>query len=188
MRFSWLVRNPDKSEFEKYERAIFARMNALVRNLDDPSRLHYEQVIGRPLPAWATEQLSKDQKAYLDAWGSLDLKTMAVKRDAFPPLAQTVLAQESLAHWYTSIYAQFSSVTHYDRYSMGMLGLHPAPDGTLVLAAEPHWPSMLTLQNAYFDIIQCFEAAFSYHTEAAATIFEALLSEWLGISKRVTPR
>jgi hypothetical protein len=187
VRFSWLVRNPDKTEFHKYERAIFAKINSIVQSIDDHTRKHYEDLMG-PTPPWAAERMTKDQRAYLDAWGTLDLKSMATKRDAFPPLAETVLAKESLAHWYNSIYAQFSSVAHYDRYSMEMLHLYPAPNGQLVLAAQPHWPSMLTLQNTYFDIIQCFEAAFLYHTEAAATIFEWLLTEWLAISKQVTPR
>ena len=70
---------------------------------------------------------------------------MAAKRDALPPFSDSVLAKESLLHWYESIYSQFSSVSHYDRYSIELLGIQPAPDGTLVLAALPHWPKLPSL-------------------------------------------
>ena len=50
--------------------------------------------------------------------------------------------------WYESIYSQFSSVSHYDRYSIELLGIQPAPDGTLVLAAQPHWPKLPSMAAA----------------------------------------
>jgi hypothetical protein len=187
VRFSWLVRNPDQTEFHKYERAMFAKMNSLLRNINPETRKHYEELMGS-LPAWATETFSKEQRSYFDAWGTLDLRSMAAKRDAFPPIADTILAKESLGHWYESIYAQFSSVSHYDRYSIELLGLHKAPSGSLVLAAEPHWPSILTLQNTLFDIVQCFEAIQICYKHDAAKTFEALLAEWLAISKKLLPR
>jgi hypothetical protein len=188
VRFSWLVRNPDPTEFHKYDRAKFAKMNSLIRNMGPETRKHYEELTGKPLPAWTTETLSKDDKSFLDAWNTLDLRSMATKRDEFPPLADTVLSKERLSHCYDSIYGQFSSVAHYDRYSIELLGLQKAPDGTLVLAAQPHWPAMLTLKNTYFDIIQCFEAAHVCHKLDAAMLFEALLAEWIAVSKKMIPR
>lgn len=47
-------------------------------------------------------------------------------------------------------------------YSMSILGLHKSPDGQLVLAADPGFPSMINLHNALFDLIQCFEASRSF--------------------------
>ena len=187
VRFSWLVRNPDQTEFAKYERAIFAKMNSILKNVGTETLKHYEELMGPP-PAWATETMTKEQRAYLDAWGTLDLKSMATKRDAFPPIADTVLAKENLAHWYNSIYAQFSSVSHYDRYSIELLGLHKASDGSLVLSTQPHWPSLLTLQNTYFDIVQCFEAAQIAHKQDASAKFEAFLAEWISVSNKMLPR
>jgi hypothetical protein len=184
VRFSWLVRNPDQTEFDKYERAIFAKINSLIRNVNPETRRHFAETRGSP-PPWATEALTKEQRAFLDAWGTLDLKSMAKKRDAFPPLAGTALAREGLAHSYERIYAQFSSVTHYDRYSIELLGIQQAPDGTGVLVAQPHWPGLLILQSTYFDIIQCFEATQVCHKQNAATQFEALLAEWIAASKRM---
>jgi hypothetical protein len=186
VRFSWLVRSGE-DEFHKYERAIFAKMNSLVRSLGVETKKHYAELVGE-LPDWATETPTKEERAYLDAWGTLDLRSMATKRDALPPLAEKTVAKESLAHWYESIYSQFSSVSHYDRYSIEILGLHPAPDGRLVLAAQPHWPGLLILQNCYFDIIQCFEAAHVCHKQNAASTFELFLAEWLSLSKVLLPR
>jgi hypothetical protein len=185
IRFSWLVRNPDQEEFAKYQRAMVAKINSIVRNLDAETIKHFEELLG-PTPAWATEALSKEERAFLDAWNMLDLKSMATKRDAFPPLADTLLAKDKLANSYEAIYRQFSSVSHYDRYSIELLGLQKAPDGSFVLAAKPHWPALLVLQNAHFDIIQCFEAAHVCHKENSAATFEAFLNEWYWISRRVT--
>ena len=186
VRFSWLVRNPDPSEFHKYERSLFAKTNSLFRQASEFTQQAYEEVIGSRPPEWALETLTKEQRAYLDAWGQLDLKSMAEKRDAFPPLADTTLAKEKLLHWYPAIYAQFSSVAHYDRYSVELLGLHQSPSGGLVLSTSPHWPGILILQNCYFDLIQCFEAAQVCHKTKAAQRFELLLAEWLVASRAVT--
>jgi hypothetical protein len=106
VRFSWLVRNPDDEEFLKYERAIFGKMNALVRNADPATVSRFEDSMG-PIPSWATEPLTREQRAYFDAWTALDLKSMAQKRDAFPPITDTPLAKRGLASWYNSVYVQY---------------------------------------------------------------------------------
>jgi hypothetical protein len=187
IRFSWLVRNPDQSEFAKYERAIYAKMNSIIRNMDPATRQRHVDTVG-PLPAWATEQTTKDDRAVLDAWGSLDLRSMAKRRDALPPIADTILAKQNLADTYEAIYSQFSSVAHYDRFSIELLGLQKTPTGGVMLAAQPYWPTMLLVQNALFDIIQCFEAAQICHKKDAAQIFEALLVQWIAVSKEIVPR
>jgi hypothetical protein len=38
IRFSWLVRSPDGAEFEKYERSMHGKMNALVRDMSPQLR------------------------------------------------------------------------------------------------------------------------------------------------------
>ena len=185
VRFSWLVRNPDKTEFEKYERTKVAKINSIVRNLDPDTIKRFEAVLG-PTPAWATETPTKDERTFLEAWNTLDLKSMALKRDAFPPLVDSILAKTKLASSYEAIYRQFSSVSHYDRFSIELLGLHEFPDGKLVLGARQQWPALLLLRNADFDIIQCFEAAHVCHQKDAAEIFERFLTEWYLISKQIT--
>src|ERR1700755_1648974 len=86
---------------------------------------------------------------------------------------------------YDHIYAQFSSVTHYDMYSMNILGLHKTPDGQLVLAPDPHFPSMINLHNALFNLIQCFEATRRYLDEDFDSRFSTLLEEWREYVSRV---
>ena len=188
VRFSWLVRNPDQTIFQQYERSMFAKINSIIRNMAPETRASYQKTTGLPLPAWATDTLTKEQKAQFGAWGSLDLRSMAQKRDAFPPLADTVLAKEGLAESYEAIYSQFSSVTHYDRFGIDLIGLQPRQDASFVLGTEPYWPGMLILKNALFDIIQCFEAAQICHKSDAALTFERFLAEWLAISKALLPR
>ncbi len=123
VRFSWLVRNPDEREFQKYERAIFLKMGSLARSVSVETRQHFADKLG-PLPAWAMEMPTKEQRAYLDQWSALDLRSMAKKRDEFPSIAKTALANEKLAGWYDRIYAQFSSVSHYDRFSVELMTLN----------------------------------------------------------------
>lgn len=187
IRFSWLVRNPDQSQFAKYERSMFAKMNSIVRNMDPATRDRRVAEAG-PLPAWATEPLTKEEKATLDEWGSLDLRSMAKKRDALPPVADTLLAKENLASSYEAIYSQFSSVAHYDRFSIELLGLHDGPNGKPVLGTMPYWPTVLLVKNALFDLIQCSEAAQLCYKTDAAQIFQTLLVEWVGISNEIVPR
>jgi hypothetical protein len=139
-----------------------------------------------PTPAWATESPTKEERAFLEEWNTLDLKSMALKRDGFLPLADTVLAKKKLAHSYDAIYRQFSSVSHYDRFSIELLRLQEWPDGKLVLGTQPHWPALLLLENVDFDIIQCFEAAHVCHQKDATEIFEKFLMEWYLISRQVT--
>jgi hypothetical protein len=95
IRFSWLVRSPDKSTFEKYERTKAAKINSIVRNLDPATIKRFEAVFG-PTPPWATETPTKEERAFFEEWNTLDLKSMALKRDAFLPLADTVLAKKKL--------------------------------------------------------------------------------------------
>ena len=135
VRFSWLVRNPDKTEFGKYERTKVAKINSIVRNLEPDTIKHFEAILG-PTPAWATETPTKEDRTFLEAWNTLDLKSMALKRDAFPALADTVLAKKKLASSYEAIYRQFSSVSHYDRFSIELLGCKNSPTANSRLARD----------------------------------------------------
>jgi hypothetical protein len=186
LRFSWLVRNPDPQAFEKYDRTKFTKMGDLARSAKAETREHFEKLLG-PLPAWATEAPTKEQRAFFEEWSKLDLRSMGTKRDEFLPLADEPIANEKLGSWYDGIYAQFSSVSHYDRYSIELVTFNKASDDRLILGAQPHWPDMLILQNAHFDIIQCFEAAHVCHKRDSAATFNAFLAEWLAVAKKITP-
>jgi hypothetical protein len=157
VRFSWLARQSDNTEMVKYIASHYAKANSLYHSLPEAAR---DELAKMPFtsPGWMTEKATKEQRAYLNRWSQLDLRSMAQKRDKLPPLSACDVAKEGLGDLYTSIYAQFSSVTHYDMYSMNILGLHKAPNGQLVLAPDPHFPSIINLHNSLFDLIQCFEA------------------------------
>ena len=184
VRFSWLVRNPDDEEFLKYERAIFGKINALVRNVDNATVSRFEDSMG-PIPSWVTEPLSKEQRAYLDAWNALDLRSMAQKRDALPPITDTPLAKRGLASWYNSVYAQFSSVSHYDRFSVEMVRPEENKDGTIVLSFQPHWLPLLILYTAYLDMIQCSEVTQVCFKQQTSIKFESLFLEWLSLAGKL---
>jgi len=184
VRFSWLVRNPDDEEFLKYERAIFGKINALVRNVDNATVSRFEESMG-PIPSWVTEPLSKEQRAYLDAWNALDLRSMAQKRDALPPITDTPLARRGLASWYNSVYAQFSSVSHYDRFSIEMVRPEENKDGAIVLSFQPHWLPLLILYTAYLDMIQCSEVTQVCFKQQTSIKFESLFLEWLSLAGKL---
>jgi hypothetical protein len=135
--------------------------------------------------AWNTETTTKEQREYLNRWSKLDLRSMANGRDKLPPLSDCAIARETLGDLYTSIYAQFSSVAHYDMYSMNILGLHPAPDGAPVLAADPSFPAVINLHNSLFDLIQCFEAVRRFLNADFDARFSSLLDDWRVYMRRV---
>jgi hypothetical protein len=184
VRFSWLARQPDNSEMVKYIASYYAKGIALYHSLPQSIRDEFEKIPGG-FEKWMAEKPRKDQKTYLNRWNTLDLRSMAEKRDKLPPLSNIALEKESLAHWYVSIYAQFSSVTHYDMYSINMLGIHRAPDGAYVLAADPQFPAIVNLHNALFDLIQCYEATYRFFNVVADEKFGSLFDEWNGNVKRV---
>jgi hypothetical protein len=52
-----LVRSPNEEEFAKYERAIVAKMNSLVRTVNAETRKHYEELrVRRGLGHRGTDQ------------------------------------------------------------------------------------------------------------------------------------
>jgi hypothetical protein len=78
LRFSWLVRNPDPQAFSKYDRTKFATMGDLARSVSAETRANFEKLLG-PIPPWASEPLSKDQRKFFEEWSNLDLRSMGKK-------------------------------------------------------------------------------------------------------------
>jgi len=184
VRFSWLVRNPDQEEYLKYERAMFGKINSIVRKLDPKTVEHFEESMG-PIAPWAIEELSKEQKAHLEAWSVTNLRAMATKRDAFSPIVDNHLAKQKLSPMYEGIYAQFSSVAHYDRFSIEMVRPEQNDDGTVSLSLAPHWPALLILRTSHLDIIQCFEATQVCFQRNTAIQFESLFMEWHSLANKL---
>jgi len=112
---------------------------------------------------------------------------MAQKRDALPPITDTPLARRGLASWYNSVYAQFSSVSHYDRFSIEMVRPEENKDGAIVLSFQPHWLPLLILYTAYLDMIQCSEVTQVCFKQQTSIKFEALFLEWLSLAGKLKP-
>jgi hypothetical protein len=183
VRFSWLARQPDNSEMAKYLTSYYAKSNKLHRSMPEGARDLYAKR-GFPLEEWMTEKPTKELEKWLNEWSALDLRSMVEKRDKLTPLSDCAVAKERLSWMYDHIYAQFSSVTHYDMYSMTILGLLPAPDGQLVLAPDPGFPAVISLHNSLFDLIQCFEGTRRFLGVDFDSRFCALLDEWHDYAKR----
>lgn len=176
VRFSWLVRNPDQGEFQKYERFMIAKIRNIVRDVPPETVMRLSP--SGQLPLWTTEPLSKEDHNYLAEWDKLDLKSMATKRDEFLPISQNHLSRYKLTPGYNSIYRQFSSISHYDRLSAEMIKPLLIEDGKVVLRLEPHWPKSLIVYTALLDIIQCYEATAVCFKRDTSIQFESLFFEW----------
>lgn len=184
VRFSWLARQTGTLQMTRYVASYYAKGLQLHRGMSQAEKDELSATPGG-IQEWMTTELTKEQRASLNSWNELDLRSMVEKRDKLPPLSGCDVAKETLAPLYTSIYAQFSSVTHYDMYSMNILGLHRAPGGRLVLSPDPHFPSIINLHNALFDLIQCFEATRRYLEKDLDSKFSLLLKEWREYMMRV---
>ncbi len=181
VRFSWLARQTDAEEHKKYMLYFLSKARLLMRNKS--ARQDYEKSLGK-LPKWVTEELTKEQNTKCEN-GKLWIFAMAKLRDSLPRLTELQIGKEELERHYDTIYAQFSSVTHFDVYSLELLGLHEAGIGRLELATGAHWPGLLILQNCQFDIIQCFEALNAYYDKATGQLFNELLLEWYHLSSQM---
>jgi hypothetical protein len=176
VRFSWLVRNPDKEEYHKYERFMLAKIRKVARDIA-PETIKRFAKAGQ-LPLWITEPLSKEDREYLEEWEKLNLKSMAARRDGFPPIADNLLSREKLEKWYNAVYRQFSSVSHYDRFSIEMVSPQPYEGDTVVMGLQPHWSKLLILYTVLLDIIQCYEATSVCFEQDTSIKFESLFLEW----------
>ena len=174
VRFSWLVRNPNQTEFQKYERFMIAKIRSIVRNVAPESVKQFTEA-GQALPLWTTETLTKEERHYLKEWEKTDLRSMAARRDDFPLIANNRVSREKFEPWYNAVYRQFSSMSHYDRFAVEMVKLLPVEGGKFELGLQPHWPQLLILYTALLDVIQCYEATAAGFNEDTSIEFEIAL-------------
>jgi hypothetical protein len=101
VRFSWLARQPNNHEMVKYVASHYAKSIKLYQSLPEAVRNELGKI---PVTGegWITEKPTKEQLKYLDRWNALDLRSMAQKRDALPPVSDCPLARESLSYFYTT--------------------------------------------------------------------------------------
>jgi hypothetical protein len=107
--------------------------------MPEQTRKRMEAEFG-PVPNWATDIFSKEEKARLKEWEEMDLRTMAQRRDLLPPLTSLAISGDKLADLYDGIYGQFSSVSHFDMLSLQFLKMQTALDGRRYLGTDAHWP------------------------------------------------
>ena len=186
VRFSWLARQPDGDEANKYRLYFYGKVRSLLKNMPQDIRAKMGSQFGQ-IPQWATETLSKEEQARLKEWDNLDLRTMALRRDALPPLTSLHISHDKLADLYDGVYAQFSSVSHFDMLSLQFLKMQTASDGSHYLGTESHWPGLLAIQNCRMDIVQCFECLTKYHGIDIAKIFDDLYVRCLSKASVVLP-
>jgi len=184
VRFSWLARQKDTKEWAKYLASYYAKAIKLYQSMTPAQRAEYDRLQGRA-EGWLTERPTKAQREYLARWSSMPLNGLAEKRDKMPAIGSIRLDKAALADLYTSVYAHFSSVTHYDFYSLSMITLHPNQHGPHVLAPDPQWPAILGIQNALFDLIQCREAGAAYFDSDDAETFSKLYEGWHSCLERM---
>lgn len=162
-------------------------MNALLKDVSEHSRANLEAQFGSP-PTSATKPLNKEERAKLREWESLDLRTMATKRNGLPPLSDMPIGRDGMAPMYGAIYGQFSSVSHLDILSLQFVRADRDLDGTPAFDTEPHWPPLLVLQNCRMDIIQCFEFLKAYYGIDSAKEFNDLYMACLSCANSVLPK
>jgi hypothetical protein len=184
VRFSWLARQPNDEQMKQYVAAFYGKSIKIFQDLS-PNVQQQLKNAGLASDTWLTEKPTKEQKAYLNRWTDLDLRSMVDKRDKLSPLSSCALAKEKLGDFYTTIYAQFSSVADYDMYSLAMLGLHKAPNGDLVLATDPNFPLIVEMHGSLFDLIQCFEATRGFLKIDFDDKFSALFDDWRKLADQI---
>ena len=184
VRTSWLAQQPDNLELVKYIGTYYAKANKVFRGLSPKARNVLEDASLKFDP-WMTDTPTKEERAYLERWNSLDLHSIAKKRDALAACSKDAVRGETLADLYIPIYQQFSSVTHFDMYGVNMLGLHKAPTGEVVLAPDPWWPAILCCYNALFDLIQFNEVAQLVYKVGSIPDFDELFAEWRKLSDQI---
>ncbi len=126
----------------------------------------------------------KELRQKYNAWSSKPLDQLVDQRDQLDGISGTKIDNEKLAGFYESIYRQGSSVSHYDLYSLRMLGLYKT-DEQVILAPDPLFPIVIVLHNALFDLIQAVEttAKASNGIEDAAP-WTVLLMRWHAALKK----
>jgi hypothetical protein len=177
VRFSWLARTRDDREWDAYFADVELRYDRLERSMSDIHREELAKILGDPkLATWP--RLTPERRAEAERWSKIPFEQLVIRRDKAPMIGVSPVGREPLRNYYSSIYRQFSSVAHADAYGLSMLELHPSANGEHVLTPDPHWPAMLLLHVALFDLIQCYEAVGAFFPGEEVGAFDELHASW----------
>ena len=177
VRFSWLARQSDDREWYRYIADYYLTRHRLKSAF---------QQSGIDVPVDLDDGLGQAPKHVRERfayWRNTPVDQIARRRDGLAGITGSVVDRETLLSFYDSIYRQGSSVSHYDLYSVNMLGLYDGPE-ELVLAPDPGMPIVLALHCALFDIVQCAEALVRAEAPAPAEAINVLIAEWWMYAKR----
>lgn len=177
VRFSWLVRQTEHREWFRYIADMYLRRNRL-RNAFAASGIEMPQLDD------GFDELPPKAKESFKHWDHWTLDHLARRRDELGGITGSKLDNETLLTLYDSIYRQGSSVSHYDLYSIQMLGIYEAPDGSAVLAPDPAMPVVTALHCALFDMLQCGEALARLGRPAPASYWDEQLVEFWAAVRR----
>jgi len=171
VRFSWLARQSDDREWYRYIADYYLTRhrlkNAFKQSGIDPL-VDLDDGLDEAPP------YVRERFAY---WRNTPVDQIARRRDELDGITGSRVDREALLGFYDSIYRQGSSVSHYDLYSINMLGLHEGPAG-VVLAPDPYMPIVLALHCAIFDIVQCSEGLAKAGVSAPPDTLDKLVADW----------
>ncbi len=176
VRFSWLARQKDEGGWlaylNHYELAVSKLKNAFAQRKIDPLVELASKL----------DKCSKEEKAIYEEWSKKPLEQLARERELLPGFTKTKVDTQKIDVFYESIYRQGSSVSHFDAYSIKMLGLH-RNGSQLILAPDPYFPIVLVLHNSLFDVIMCAEGATKFGCELSAKPWNDLVDRWWSATK-----
>jgi hypothetical protein len=177
VRFSWLIRMNDPWMWKQYAATYYTKWRKLYAAMNPTQRTEFDN-LSPPPPGWMTETPTKEQRKVMERYQSMSLADMVEERDTLPPVGTSTVDKVTLSDLYGSVYAHYSSVSHYDFYAVRLLNIFQNTSGEYVLAADPFWPAMLVLQNCLFDIVQCREATAKLCEADDIAAFEDMYSIW----------
>ena len=179
VRFSWLARQTDSAELAAFIDTYYAKAAKVFGNISPMQWAHISTELD--MQKEVQVPLSKEERAHLGRWESLDLRSMAQKRDLLPPKTTSPVEEQTLADLYVPVYQQFSSVSHGDMFGLNIIGFHKSATGQVVMAPDPQWPALLCIFNSLFDIVQCHDALTGFTENSMLPLFDDLLHEWIAV-------
>jgi len=177
VRFSWLTRANDPWRWKQYAASYYTKWRKLYAAMNHAQRAEFGKMTPPP-PGWMTETATKEQRKAMERYQAMSLSDMVEQRDKLSPVGSSTVDKATLADLYSSVYVHYSSVSHYDFYAVRLFGIHRQPSGGYELATASFWPATLVLQNALFDIIQCYEAAVTLCGPDDLAAFDEMYSIW----------
>lgn len=168
---SYLIHEPDPRVLDKYARfAAVTELRAAEAIQSEPSlapfshsQLNMDELRSKAAAALGAAASKKPPKK----WTSLDLRSMAQKRDKLAFASDFKLAKVPLAALYTGLYTSGSGVAHADPVTLQQpfRGELSSANGSLRISASEFWARALSGYLVACDLTQCYEVLRWYGIE-----------------------